>query len=101
MTLYELFEAAKVGFKEPWEFTPEGYRLVTEEEKKTYKHQCPQDADCLWFSENSNQWYRNTYKAFSKEPHAVPIDFVFDDKERKKAELVAKAQELLKQAEEL
>lgn len=70
---------------------PEGYRLVTEEETK--KHVAPRCA--MYFGEACGEWIRNTNpgeevsKLWNGMPHAVPVDFTFEVKERTMAQLIA------------
>lgn len=87
VTLDYLYEIAKRGFKEVWEPLPEGYRLVTDEERMKYPSGSPegtmlcfpQDAHCEWKDQG-------VYGHFDPPSgtdgftvlYAVPEDFHFD-----------------------
>jgi hypothetical protein len=82
----DLFKFAMNGWKEPWEVAEDGYRIVTEQERRDNAY--PTDCEVRWLC--VNQWYSSgndkywnpeefqcTSKAF-----AVPEDYQFKKPEK-------------------
>jgi len=79
-TIRDLLEMALRGFKEPWEVAPEGYRLVTDDERKKYKTTayttmiCSASGNC-WGDCSDNYTMTDHAGRFF---YAVPLDFTFE-----------------------
>ena len=78
-TIPDLLEMALRGFKERWEVAPEGYRLVTEEERKKYPKpnigmmHTEINWDGEWYVDSGHYLWRTSGFFF-----AVPLDFTFE-----------------------
>ena len=77
-TIPALVEMALRGFKDPWEVAPDGYRLVTEEEKVEYEA----TSETMIMSESGPCTWANCIAApYSMEDSfhfAVQLDFTFE-----------------------
>jgi len=82
MTIPELMDAALIGFKDPWEVPPAGYRLVTDDELEKYPK--PDEYKC-WNKSTASSWVETPVGAlngvwgFDDIAYAVPLDFEFEE----------------------
>lgn len=109
-TLNDTWEQAQKFMKKPWEIPPEGYRIVTDEERKEYDY--PENCNFMWKHENTySGWMKSKIKTFWKTNlsaesnaayFAVPVDFVFETEHDKKVkELEGKIHTLTTELAEL
>lgn len=75
-SIEDLFKFALQGFRELWEVAPDGYRLVTDEEREEFA----KPADYMTFHISAGVWKKGVFEGGpmnNQQVYAVPLDYDF------------------------